>query len=502
MSYHKTLQSQINKILPPDYLKDKVVADFLDIINRTYITFERDKRISDHAFEVSENEYQATNEYLQNQNEITTQSILKLNQAIRELDPDSLIELNSDAGLIQTISYLQDKISKAKTLEAELKQAIDVAEKAVKAKSEFLSIMSHEIRTPLYAIIGTILLLRDEQLTKEQGELVRVLHISSENLLSLINDVLDFNKLEEGKIVFAEKDIDIIQFLKNIKASHRIRAEERQNTIKITFDDDIPSYVVGDDVRLAQVLNNLVGNANKFTRRGNVNIQVSLKEQTPEYVTLNFAVSDTGIGIPLEKQKQIFESFTQADAHITREFGGSGLGLAIVRKLLILQDSNIGVESEEGKGSTFFFELTFKRSHTISKQELSTINIEQKDLKGINVLLVEDAEFNIMVGEGLLKKWNTRITTAENGQVAVEKAKANKYDIILMDIHMPVMDGYSATEAIRKFDTEVPIIALSASISNEIQEKASKMGMNGFVIKPFNPNDLYSVIYKFTLEGR
>jgi signal transduction histidine kinase/CheY-like chemotaxis protein len=497
MSYNKTLLSQAQKNLPVNYLEDPILKNFLEVIEKTYATYEKDKRITEHAFEISEREYQQANQDLQYQIELKRASIQKLKQAIKSLDTNAtfFVTESDDNDLMSTIAYLEEQIVKTKVLEAELLKAIEFAEKALKAKSEFLSVMSHEIRTPLNAIIGTILLLKYKELTPDQEELVRVMEISSENLLSLINDVLDFNKLEEGKIVFAEHDIDIFHFLKNIKMAHRIRAEEKQNIIKIMFDDDIPDYIVGDEVRLGQILNNLISNAIKFTKEGTISIQVSLKSQNKDWVTLEFAVKDTGIGIPFEKQQAIFESFTQANANITREYGGSGLGLTIIKKLLELQGSGIHVESTPGKGSRFFFDLTFKRSSASGlKKEEAIQNIDEKNLQGVKVLLVEDVVFNVMVAERLLKKWNAEVDVANNGQIAVEKAREGNYDVILMDIHMPVMDGYTATAEIRKFNTTTPIVALTASSS--IHDQANIVGMNGFVSKPFNMNDLYSVIYK------
>jgi signal transduction histidine kinase/CheY-like chemotaxis protein len=500
MLYHATLQKQIEKFLDEKLVDSEAIKGFLESVNSTYFTFERDRKLTDHAFNMSEVEYQKANNELQEEIELRKESITKLKEVIKSLDPNSAFFVNdkTDDGLINTISYLERQIQKTKQLETDLITSKETAERAFQAKSDFLSVMSHEIRTPLNAIIGTILLLKTRDPLPSQQELLRVLEISSENLLSLINDVLDFNKLEEGKIRFSERDIELIHFLRNIKMAYRIKAEERGNQIKIIYDEDIPDFIKGDDIRLGQIINNLVSNAIKFTKNGTVIMRVSLEENNENDVLVYFSVEDTGIGISKEKQELIFERFTQANAHITRDFGGSGLGLTIIKKLLQLQKSDIYLDSEFGVGSKFYFRLRFKKSKTTIREEKVQI-FDKQDLFGIHVLLVEDVTFNVMVAEGMLQNWNAIIDVAENGKVAVEKMKDAKYDIVLMDIQMPVMDGYTATSEIRRFDTKTPIIALTASISIDIQEKAANSGMNGFITKPFNPNDLFAAIYQNTI---
>jgi CheY-like chemotaxis protein len=215
-------------------------------------------------------------------------------------------------------------------------------------------------------------------------------------------------------------------------------------------------------------------------------------------VNVDFAIIDTGIGVPLEKQGMIFDRFTQANTNITREYGGSGLGLTIIRLLLKLQNSDIYLESEADKGSKFYFSLSFKKSDTISQDENKPSQTDAPDLAGLKVLLVEDVEFNIMVAEKMLQNWNAVVEIAGNGKIAVEKVKESSYDIILMDLQMPVMDGYTATKAIREFNTTTPVIALTASITIDIQGKATEFGMNDCITKPFNPRDLYNIIKKYS----
>ena len=501
MKYHSILEKQVAKFLPPGYLEDEAMQLFLDTVSKCYASFEKDKKITEHAFDMSEREYQVVTQNLEEQNEIRKQSILKLKAAIRSLDPESPFPFTEkDEDLINIISFLELQISKTKKLELDLIKAKEVAEKAAVAKSEFLSVMSHEIRTPLNAIIGTIMLMQYQDLSPEQKELLDVMEISSENLLSLINDVLDFSKMEEGKIFFVERNIHIRHFLKNIQLANRVRAAEKGNTIQIIKDDNIPDVIVGDDVRLGQILNNIVSNAAKFTNNGTIVVRVALNKMIGDEVWIDFSVEDNGIGIPIEKQGLIFERFTQANNNITREFGGSGLGLTIIKRLLELQGSTIHLDSEPGKGSKFYFTLAFKKKSDLEpEKQLPILGDKKPDMHGISILLVEDVSFNVMVAQKMLKLWNAVVDIAGNGAIAVEKLQSNSYDLVLMDIQMPVMDGYTATKEIRKFNTKIPIIALTASTINlDIESEARRSGMNGCLTKPFNPNDLFNIIVENT----
>ncbi|MDB5246374.1 MAG: histidine kinase [Segetibacter sp.] len=500
MSFHTVLEKQIKRLLPEHFAADPSMKVFLAAISTTYGNFEKDKRLAEHAFAISEKEYQEVTKYLQHQNEIKNQSIRKLKEAIISLDSKSAVGLQEtdEDELISIIFYLEKQIERTKELENELIRAKEEAEKAAKVKSEFVSVMSHEIRTPLNSIIGNVHLLQQKDLAPAETEILRILHISSTNLLTLINDILDFGKIEEGKILFSEKEIDLRQQLDNLKLAHRVGAEERGNLLELNINNNIPRFVKGDVVRLNQILNNLVSNAVKFTVNGKITVEVQLKETTPESVHIEFAVLDTGIGIPPDKQQLIFENFTQANSDITRQFGGSGLGLTITRRLLLLQRSEIFVESEINKGSKFFFTLAFKPSEKTGKEEILQAPVK-RDLKGIEVLLVEDVEFNVFVAKNMLLNWNAKIDVAENGLIAVDKAQHKEYDIILMDLQMPVMDGYNSTIAIRNFNKHTPIIALTAAAAMDIEDKIFEAGMVEYISKPFNPTDLFTTIYNHTI---
>ena len=253
---------------------------------------------------------------------------------------------------------------------------------------------------------------------------------------------------------------------------------------------------MGDSLRLGQVITNLVTNAIKFTHKGKININVKLVSKDSNSVAINFAISDTGIGISKEAQTSIFNAFTQATSSITRQFGGTGLGLAISKRLLKLMGSEIILNSVPGEGSTFSFTVHLKSCIQYEKNTSIRVN-DIMDLKGKNILIVEDTEFNIFFATQLLEGWNAETDIAINGLIAVEKAKENKYDLILMDLQMPEMDGYTASEQIRKFDTITPIIALTASASNDVKEKVMEVGMQDYITKPFNPNEFFQRIIKY-----
>ncbi|WP_207511923.1 ATP-binding protein [Longitalea luteola] len=498
MKYHHLLEKQV-EILSAQHRYDPSIQQFLQLIDQSYKNLESEQKHAEHAFQACEKEYQDILHNLQLQNNIFSQSVQQLKAAILKHEPQAaaIIE-REDNVLINIISYLEKQIQKTKETEAELIRAKEQAEDGARAKSDFLSVMSHEIRTPLNAIIGIAHLLLQEQLLPNQLENLKALNISAENLLRLINDILDFAKIEEGKIVLAEKNINLQELAMNIKTAHQIRAAERGNTINMVIDNALPPYVLGDEVRLGQILHNLVSNAVKFTRNGVITLQITLQQMQHDEATILFSVTDTGVGIDKEKQTLIFDRFTQANVDIAREFGGSGLGLAIVKRLAALHNSDIHLNSEVGRGSTFFFTINFKagKPEAQARQAISG----KSDLSGIKVLLVEDVEFNIMVAKKMITNWNGAVDIAENGAIAVNKLRQASYDIVLMDLQMPVMDGYNATQHIRNFNEAVPIIALTASASADILQRTREFGMTDYLAKPFKPGELYEMISKYSRQ--
>ncbi|MCE6989387.1 PAS domain-containing protein [Dyadobacter sp. CY323] len=392
-------------------------------------------------------------------------------------------------------------VNDQKITEQELIHAKEQAEMAAVAKSQFLSTMSHEIRTPMNAVIGFTHLLLQQDPKPEQMEYLNILKFSAENLLVLINDILDFSKIEAGKIEFEEVDFNVLSLLENIRSGILQKANEKGIQLKLAVNNDINITVVGDPVRLGQILTNLVSNAVKFTEVGRVNIGAVVSARDDEQVTIDFSVEDTGIGISPDKIENIFDSFTQAASDTTRKYGGSGLGLTITKLLLQLQKSTIHVESTPGKGSRFYFSLTLKISKTQLSGQANGVPVNTFSLKGMKLLIVEDNAINVLLMKNFMKQWEVEYDTAENGLLALQKVQENDYDLVLMDLQMPEMDGYEATSKIRELPDpkflNLPIIALTASAMMDIKHLAFTVGMNDYISKPFSPAELYSKIASY-----
>ncbi|WP_234733563.1 PAS domain-containing hybrid sensor histidine kinase/response regulator [Tellurirhabdus bombi] len=386
-------------------------------------------------------------------------------------------------------------ISARRKLELELANAKRIAEEAQLAEKQFLANMSHEIRTPLNAIIGMSHLLYDTQPTKQQLEYFEIIQSSANFLHSLISDLLDMAKIEAGRLEIIARPFDLVGFLRKIQKMYQIRLRERPISLHVMIDTQITGEVLGDELMLNQILLNLLGNAEKFTEKGSVRLSVLVLEETDKELILEFQVTDTGIGIADDKVDVIFQKFKQIETNEGHKHKGTGLGLAITKELVEVQGGSISVSSRLGRGTTFTFTLPFTKIKSSASEGQEVVQPGPgTHLKHRRVLIVEDNIMNQKYVEQLLRKWEINFELATDGRKAVELAKNQVYDAILMDIQMPIMDGYEATIAIRtvqNINQNTPIIALTASALNDHKKTALAVGMNEFLTKPFSPNQLW-----------
>ncbi|MCH2198664.1 MAG: ATP-binding protein [Flavobacteriales bacterium] len=398
--------------------------------------------------------------------------------------------------LNQELQEINDSLEiKIKERTHELQEAMEATEASSRAKSEFLSNMSHEIRTPLNAIVGLTEILRMQELPDKGAELVQNVKHSADTLMSLINDILDFSAIESGKISFEETNFDFPYICRRLKETFRHQASEKGLKFVLTIDDDIPQQLIGDPTKLNQVLINLIGNALKFTDVGKIRMDAELIEKTDDTVRIQIEVTDSGVGIPEDRVDSIFQKFEQAESSTKRKFGGTGLGLAITKELIELQGGKIWVESTYGKGSTFGFELGYKigQGSTITDASSEVINTET-DINGLRILLAEDIEMNQYLMKQIFSQWNIVPDIAENGLVVLEKMASAEYDILLLDMHMPEMDGLETATNIRAGKVkqkDIPIVGLTADVFTETRDALLKAGVTSFLTKPINIPQLY-----------
>lgn len=391
----------------------------------------------------------------------------------------------------QLTFFLFQSLILSKHFTASWRQAKEEAESATQVKSDFLSVMSHEIRTPLNTVIGTTYHMLDEKPRKDQIPELNNLKNASEYLLTLINNVLDYSKIDAGKLEFDESNTPLKKYCVDIVNIFKPIAAKKGIDLQFEFDDKLPEVVKVDKARINQILTNLIGNAIKFTEKGSVGLSISQTNRKKGVVDVLFEIKDTGIGVSNDLKDRIFKSFQQANTSITRKYGGTGLGLSISKQLVELMGSSIELNSEQGKGATFYFTLSLKIGNKVLEKLQET---EAFDLSGRKVLLVEDNQMNVLIAKRLLDKWGMEVDLAENGIQAIEKVENGSYDLVLMDLQMPEMDGYEATRILRKKGYKLPIIALTASAMFEKSAKLKEAGLDSLVTKPFNPKDLYKAI--------
>ncbi len=382
----------------------------------------------------------------------------------------------------------------AEEAKAKAEAATLIAEDAVKAKQQFLSNMSHEIRTPMNAIIGFTKVILKTELNVKQKEYLNAIKQSGDALIVLINDILDLAKVDAGKMTFEKMPFKLESSISAMIHLFEAKIEEKNLKLIKNYDRTIPEVLVGDPVRLHQIILNLVSNAVKFTATGNIIITVKQLQQDHQYATIEFAVTDTGIGISESKKETIFENFQQASSDTSRLYGGTGLGLAIVKQLVEAQGGTIAVESKIDEGSTFRFTLSFQKTNDTAEADVELIELDT-EFKHIKVLVVEDMALNQLLMKTLLDDFGFERDIAANGKIAIEKLANKDYDIILMDLQMPEMNGFEATEYIRNtIKSNIPIIALTADVTTVDLAKCKAVGMNDYIAKPVDERILYSKI--------
>jgi signal transduction histidine kinase len=419
---------------------------------------------------------------------------------------------NEFSGFISTISYLMDSkdyqilcirdITQIKNSEKELDDYKESLNSSIKVKTRFLSSISHELRTPLNGIIGTTnLVLEEPGISDTIKEQLKLQLFSSEHMLSIINDILDFSKIDSGKMEFNIRPFNLLVAMQNIIKSFESQFKTAKIDLHFKYDEQLADITIkSDEVKLRQILNNLLSNALKFTIQGNVILTVAIENADDENVAVFFSVTDTGIGINKEKHNDIFEGFTQVHAeNLERRYGGTGLGLAISQKLTNLFGGIIHVDSDLGRGSRFYFSINFKRQAEVAPIQEVNANEYQPviDIRGVRILIVEDNEINAAVLKAFLNKWGVRIMEASNGIQALELMKYHKFDLIFMDLEMPEMNGYTATKIIRNNNDEVPVIAFTATLLENMESLIEESGFTDYILKPFKPAVLKSKIERY-----
>lgn len=404
---------------------------------------------------------------------------------------------------------LTDEINERKIIEEELKKSYNQLEElaikanaASQAKSSFLATMSHEIRTPMNGIIGMINILKQSELSLEQKDSLNIIDFSANNLLAIVNDILDFSKIESGQIELEQIPFDLHKSIEDIIKLLSFKTTDKNIALKREIDDDVPLYAIGDPVRINQIILNLTNNAIKFTEKGSVKIKLERINSTDKEVIIKISIIDTGIGISDEAKANLFKEFFQANNSISRKYGGTGLGLAISKKLVELMKGKIGVESTLGKGSTFWFTINILKC---TKEEFLQSKHQQPIIKKmehkLEILVAEDNLINQKIVMANLKKMGHKVDVASNGQIAIELFKQKAYDIILMDVQMPELNGIEATQAIRLIEEKegrkpIFIVAMTANVLKEDIEHYLEIGMNSYLSKPFKVEELVNILDK------
>ena len=505
-NYNIVLEKKILKKLSQTQAKNNNFKESNEYLNRyVKITDSISKfyanMLSDNTFEKVEFDKQLETIELLDKEKKNQQKTLRFSKLISILS----IALISILSLLSLSLYKNNKIRVTsnrllKEKNRELTKEKEKVEKASKARAEFLATVSHELRTPLNAINGITYLLLQENPKKSQLNYLQSLEFSGNYLLNFINDILEINRLESDKVSVEKINFNIIELIENIKSSFNEFIIANNVQYHQNIDKNINYNLIGDPTKLSQILINLINNAIKFSKDGDVWLTITENSQEENNVELLFEIKDNGIGIPIDKQQDIFESFSQGSIEINRTYGGTGLGLSIVKKLLDILNGTIHLESEQGNGTIFKFAIQFEKGNNTNKNECPKANNSadfDEIFKGKTVLLVEDNKINQMITKKMVEKKGMICKIIDNGEDAIEHLKENNYDLVLMDVHLPGINGTEATAEIRKFNSEIPIIALTAISLNENREMLLSFGMNDVITKPFVPENFYQIVASY-----
>ena len=499
---------QLNELLSTYYERDGQLGKSLEY-NRTLLQLKDSLYTLDKATALASTADRLQFEYMDKEVKRQDEEIVELKESANRSELATILTsaFLTIISLLAVSLYRNNQIKLKtndllQTKNRELQNARDAAVQAMEAKTNFLSTVSHELRTPLYAVTGLTHLLLEENPSEAQKEHLKSLKFSGDYLLNFINDILQINKIDADKLEPLEVEFNLRKVLTEVINSLQQTAKENKTELLLEYDTEIPTQLMSDPLKLSQIFMNLVGNALKFTRNGEVMVIAKLVKKEEEMANVFFEVRDTGIGISEEQQKSIFDSFEQGSIQINREYGGTGLGLTIVKSLLGLFGSEIKLESELGKGSSFFFELDFKCKDHLVDDIPFEITEKQYEYKDLHLLVVEDNKINQVITKKMLAKKDISCDIASNGTEAIEMAGANTYDGILMDIHMPGISGVEATETIRSFDQETPIVALTAISLDDSLETFYAAGCNDVVTKPFKPEVFYQKIGENFVEPK